>query len=119
MRTLTIILTLAACLCAGCLSVHEYDPNSELHSEQAVRNAEGVNNGLSDAEIDVLALEAYSMASGTAEGDVDVESPEYQAFLQKVREWAVSDIEVEIDVNQAKAWLDYERAKAPTDDDAD
>jgi hypothetical protein len=100
----------------GCLSVHEYEENSHLHSMQAERNASGANNGMNEVEIDAVIVDAWRYAKGLPDdAEVDSADLEFQSFRDRLLSYALTDIEVEIDVDQARAWVDYEDAKRPPD----
>lgn len=97
---------------AGCLSVNPVDEASLDHARQGARIVEGINNGMDDAAIDGAIEEAWRIARAVPDSDdVDTESEQYVRFARKCREWAVSDVEREIDADQARAWIEYEESK--------
>ena len=120
-------------LCAGCLEIHEYDEQSELHALQAERNETLVDNGMDDLAIEEAAEEAYRLVDpeppgGPVADDGSEQAPSedwlaweakhraiFPGFRDVVRRWALTDLERDIRLNQADAWRAYEEAKRPPD----
>lgn len=111
---LCVMMVCIGFLCAGCLSVYEYDPNSHTHSLQSQRNVDDVNNGLDDAAVDAKIEEGWNLCRSLNPDATDEEvAVARAAFYDGLRSYAVTDIEVEIDKRQATAWVDYEDGKRP------
>lgn len=113
MKFLTILVTVCLLAC-GCVS--KYDELSEKH---ATDNSDGLavdlNNGKSADQISAVIKAAYEIANPlptAMTGDLAEQRAEkFKAFDAKIRELVLSEFSVELAIERAVTWLQYEQSK--------
>lgn len=115
---MVLLLAILSLACVGCLSVNPVDENSLEHALQQERNVATLNNGMDDAAIDKAIADAWAVAdpepdAGSSEHEAWTarRAQSFERFREMLRGWAKTDIERDVWIDQAAAWVAYERSK--------